>query len=138
MPASNTPPGGPGGRGDLTPEEREAFKHRADDLGKRLETAKAHDGSVSNRGRAAGSPSDGTVLGQAMQISTTLIVSILVGCGLGWVIDAWLTTAPIGFVVGFLLGASAGLYGVVRAGMAMKSGPSNPDAGPSVPDDEET
>ena len=137
MPTSNTPPaGGSGGRGDLTPEEREAFKQRADELGKRLGAAKSHGAAA--KASATGNPAgNATALGQAMQISTLLIVSIVVGCGLGWAVDTWLKTWPSGFVAGFVLGAAAGLYGVVRAGMAMKTGPSNPKAGPSVQDDEE-
>lgn len=137
MPTSNTPPsGGSGGNGELTPQEREAFKQRADELGKRLGAAKSH-GSAAKAAAAGGQAGDATALSQAMQISTMLIVSIVVGCGLGWAVDTWLKTWPLGFVAGFVLGAAAGLYGVVRAGMAMKTGPNNPKAGPSVQDDEE-
>ena len=138
MPVSNTPPtGGSGGRGELTPQEREAFKNRADELGRKLEAAKDHGTAASKADVSGSSAATGSMLGVAMRISTELVAAILVGCGLGWAIDSYLGSTPKGFIAGFLLGATAGLYAVVRAGMAMKTGPDNPKAGPSVQDDEE-
>ena len=139
MAASNTPPsGGSGGRGELTPEEREAFQKRADELGKRLETAKGHSTPQGKSDATAGSQTaNGSALNAAMRISTELVGGIIVGCGLGWLIDRVMGTWPAFFIVCFLLGSAAGIYNVVRAGTAMKSGPSNPNAGPSVRDDDE-
>ena len=139
MAASNTPPsGGSGGRGELTPEEREVFQQRADELGKRLEAAKSHSATQSKGDTTSGSSgANGNALGSAMRISTELVGGIVVGSGLGWLIDRFLGTWPAFFIVCFLLGSAAGMYNVVRAGMAMKTGPNNPKAGPSVHDDEE-
>jgi ATP synthase protein I len=143
MAPSNTPPdgGGSGQRpGDLSPEERDAFKKRADALGQRLEDAKSQNTSLP-RGTSAGSTGssdNGPALGKALRVSTELIGGIVVGSGLGWLIDKWAGTFPAFFIVLFLLGSAAGMMNVIRAGAAMKTGPANPKAGPSVRDDDET
>ena len=72
-----------------------------------------------------------------MRISTELIGGIVVGSGLGWLIDRAMGTWPAFFVVFFLLGAAAGITNVVRAGTSMKTVPNNPKAGPSVRDDDD-
>ncbi|MEQ1696087.1 MAG: AtpZ/AtpI family protein [Hyphomicrobiaceae bacterium] len=141
MAASQTPPNGGdkgAGHSDLTPQEREAFKQRADELGKRLDAAKSHSTSLP---KANPSPSsnaaNGNAMGKALRISTELVGGVIVGAGLGWLIDKALGTFPAFFIVLFLLGAAAGMVNIVRAGTAMKTGASNPKAGPAVRDDEE-
>lgn len=141
MAASNTPPAGGDsgdGRGELSPAEREAFKQRADELGKRLEAAKSHSTSLPKADeKASGNAANMDAMGKALRISTELIGGIIVGCGLGWLIDKALGTWPAFFIVMFLLGAAAGMINVVRAGTSMKSGANNPNAGPSVRDDDD-
>lgn len=141
MAASNPPPdGGESGesRGELTPAERDAFKQRADALGRRLDAAKGHGASVPSGepdGREAAA--NGNAMGKALRISTELIGGVVVGSGLGWLVDRALGTWPAFFIVLFLLGAAAGMINVVRAGTSMKTGPTNPKAGPAVRDDDE-
>ena len=141
MAASNIPPdGGFSGKpqGDLTPAEREAFKQRADELGRRLDVAKGHSGSLAKaQTSSSDSAANGNAMGKALRISTELIGGIVVGCGLGWVIDRALGTWPAFFIVLFLLGSAAGMINVVRAGTSMKTGPKNEKAGPSVRDDDD-
>jgi ATP synthase protein I len=141
MATSNTPPdgGAKGPRSELTPEERDAFKQRADALGQRLDAAKGHAGSMAASGSSAGSSAaNGSAMGKALRISTELIGGIVVGSGLGWLIDRAFGTWPAFFILLFLLGSAAGMINVVRAGTSMKTGPNNPKAGPSVRDDDET
>ena len=140
MATSNTPPSGgdKGQPGELTPEERDAFKQRADALGKRLEAAKGHGAEQSTADSPSGSnAAGGELMGAALRMSTELIGGIVVGSGLGWLIDKAMGTWPAFFVVFFLLGAAAGITNVVRAGTKMKTGASNPKAGPSVRDDDD-
>ena len=140
MAASNTPPAGgsEGGHGDLTPEERDAFKKRSDALGSRLEAAKNQGTSVPKPGAVASdNAANSNALGAAMRISTELIGGVVVGSGLGWLIDRALGTWPAFFIVFFLLGSAAGMVSVVRAGSRMKTGASNPNAGPPVRDDDD-
>jgi ATP synthase protein I len=141
MATSNTPPpgGSGGGRGDLTPEERDAFKHRADELGRKLEAAKGHPPTASKTSsEQSDGAKNGAAMGKALRVSTELIGGIVVGSGLGWLLDQWLKTFPAFFIIGFLLGSAAGMMNVIRAAASIKTGPSNPKAGPSVQDDDET
>lgn len=137
MAASNTPPdGGDTGadRGEISPEEREAFKRRADALGKKLEAAKSHSVTLP-KSSSGGGNINGSAMAKALRISTELLGGLVVGTGLGWLIDKALGTWPAFFIVFFLLGAAAGMVNIVRAGASIKTGPANPNAGPSVPDD---
>lgn len=140
MAASNTPPAGgsEGGHGDLTPEERDAFKKRSEALGSRLEAAKSQGTAAHKPGAVASdNAANSGALGKAMRISTEMIGGVAVGSGLGWLIDRAFGTWPAFFIVFFLLGSAAGMLSVVRAGTAMKTGASNPKAGPSVRDDDD-
>lgn len=124
------------GRGEISPEDREAFRKRAEDLGRRLESARGQEAASEDRRRGKGEAANGAALGRALRTSTELIAGIVVGSVIGWVIDTkWLNTWPLFFILFFLLGAAAGMLNVYRAAMQVKTGLSNPNAGPSVRDD---
>ena len=54
-------------------------------------------------------------LGQAVRIGTELLAALIVGGGLGWVIDTYLfDSSPWGMVVGLVLGALAGVQNAYR------------------------
>ena len=111
---------------------------RSDALGARLEAAKNQSTTAPKPGAVASdNAANSDALGKAMRISTELIGGVVVGCGLGWLIDRAFGTWPAFFIMFFLLGSAAGMMSVVRAGTAMKTGASNPKAGPSVKDDDE-
>ena len=52
--------------------------------------------------------------GWAMGLSAELVVTTLVGLGLGALVDGWLGTKPAFLVVGSLLGGAGGVRGVYR------------------------
>lgn len=55
-------------------------------------------------------------LGQAVRIGTELLAALIVGGGLGWIVDTYLLgSAPWGLVVGLMLGAAAGVRNAYRA-----------------------
>ena len=55
-------------------------------------------------------------LGQAVRIGTELLAALIVGGGLGWVLDNYLLgTGPWGMVVGLVLGATAGMRNAYRS-----------------------
>ena len=56
-----------------------------------------------------------TSLGIASRFATEMFVAVVVGGGLGWLLDRFLGTRPIFLVVMFLLGAAAGIRNVMRA-----------------------
>lgn len=61
--------------------------------------------------------------GQALKLSSEFIAGVVVGVGLGWIIDRLAGTAPWGLIVGLLLGFGAGILNVLRsAGLAPEFG----------------
>ncbi|WP_296737910.1 AtpZ/AtpI family protein [Mesorhizobium sp.] len=56
-----------------------------------------------------------TGYGQALKLSSEFIAGVVVGVGLGWVIDRLAGTAPFGLIVGLLLGFGAGVLNVLRS-----------------------
>jgi ATP synthase protein I len=55
-------------------------------------------------------------LGQAVRIGTELLAALIVGGGLGWVIDTYLlNSSPGGLIVGLVIGAAAGIRNAYRA-----------------------
>lgn len=54
-------------------------------------------------------------LGQAVRIGTELLASLIVGGGLGWLIDTYLLgSSPWGIVIGLVLGIIAGIRNAYR------------------------
>ena len=86
---------------------------RLRDLERRLEEAQQRNASKAKR------PAP-TQLGIAGRFATELVASLVVGGGLGWGVD-WLFgriglhTRPVFLIVFFVLGAAAGIRGVMRA-----------------------
>jgi ATP synthase protein I len=61
--------------------------------------------------------------GQAMKLSSEFIAGIVVGAGLGWIIDRVAGTSPWGLIIFLLLGFGAGVLNVLRAaGMVADAG----------------
>lgn len=82
-----------------------------DELGERLRAAQAE-----RQGGAAGNgPGNPSGLGMAWRISIELVSAVLVGTGIGWVLDGWLGTRPWLMVVFLLLGGAAGVMNAYRA-----------------------
>jgi ATP synthase protein I len=73
---------------------------------------------------AAGGPSDSpdreqaaTASGYAkgFRLSSELVAGVVVGAGIGWLIDRWLGVSPWGLIVFVLLGFAAGVLSVMRS-----------------------
>jgi len=62
-------------------------------------------------------PSMLAALGLASGIGIQFAASVLVGLGLGLLVDRWLHTTPWALLTGLVLGIAAGAYGVVRMAM---------------------
>ena len=61
-------------------------------------------------------------LGQAVRIGTELLAALIVGGGLGWVIDTYLLDSnPWGMVLGLVLGAAAGIRNAYRSAQRWQS-----------------
>ncbi len=93
-----------------------------DRLGERLEKARQR---AEPAGKEAGSaPREG--LGLGMRVGIELVSALAVGVGLGYLADRFVGTRPWGVIVGFFLGAAAGMLNAIRAMSAMGKGGSPP------------
>jgi len=58
---------------------------------------------------------DASAFARGFRLSTELVAGVLVGAGLGWLIDRWLGISPWGLIVFLMLGFAAGVLNVMRA-----------------------
>jgi ATP synthase protein I len=56
---------------------------------------------------------------RGFRLSSELVAGVVVGAGLGWLIDRWLGIAPWGLIVFLLLGFAAGVLNVMRSAGVM-------------------
>ena len=84
--------------------------------------------SDSSRGPILGSPTSG--FGIAFRIGVELVAALIVGVGIGLLLDRWLDTKPWFLVLFFFLGAAAGVLNVYRAasGIGMAPGYGNAES----------
>lgn len=54
-------------------------------------------------------------LAQGLKLGAEFVSGILVGAGLGYVIDGWLGSSPFGLIIFLLLGFAAGVMNVLRS-----------------------
>jgi ATP synthase protein I len=103
-----------GKRGDKDhnnpPDDEAALSARLERLGNRIATANRHpdhdDGARPNQASA---------YARGFRMSTELVAGVLVGGGLGWLLDRWLGISPWGLIVFLMLGFAAGVLNVMRA-----------------------
>jgi len=70
-------------------------------------------GAGESRGSPQGPPP--SAMGMAFRIGVELVAGLVVGGGIGWLLDRWLGTLPIMLIAFFFLGAAAGMMNVFRA-----------------------
>ncbi len=86
---------------------------KLDDLAARLKAARQrHEGPNRDKLPAERAPLRG--LGLALRIGIELVAALIVGAGLGWLLDQWLGSAPWLMVVFLFLGMGAGVMNVYR------------------------
>ena len=56
----------------------------------------------------------GSALGIGLRVGVELLSALIVGVGIGWVLDHWLHTRPLFIAVFVLLGGAAGMFNVWR------------------------
>src|SRR5688500_7642169 len=52
---------------------------------------------------------DGSALARGLRLSAEMVGGVIVGAGLGWLIDYGLGTSPLGFIVFLMLGFAGGV-----------------------------
>jgi len=80
---------------------------------------------------------DGSLLGMAWRLSTELVVSVLVGAGLGYGLDKLFGTAPWLLIVGLGFGFATGIRGVMRVAAKMDAASAHIPIGEDITDDED-
>ena len=81
--------------------------------------------------------SDMSGLSRGFRLASEFAAAIIVGAGLGYLIDMVLPTRPWGMVVLLLLGFAAGVLNVVRATREMNAATAVPADTPALRDDDE-
>ena len=117
--------GGTGASGD------DGLERRRRDLSAALASRRPDKQSEAEDARSRGA----TGYGQAMKLSSEFIAGIVVGAGLGWIIDRVAGTSPWGLIIFLLLGFGAGVLNVLRsAGVVADAGLRASDTPPNGPD----
>jgi ATP synthase protein I len=99
-----------------TPPDEAALSARLKSLGQRLDQAGA---ARSLETQAFRSATDASGFARGFRLSSELVAGVLVGTGIGWLIDKGLGTLPWAVFVFALIGFAAGVLNVMRqAGVA--------------------
>jgi ATP synthase protein I len=98
---------------DQPSAEEAALSARLRDLGKQL--GRHHSDGPSDSEPGQRPTTDASAMARGFRLSTELVAGVLVGAGIGWLIDRWVGTRPLGMLVFLLLGFVAGVLNVMRA-----------------------
>ena len=77
------------------------------ELKDRIETAKSSNSLNTKKNKESGA-------GFGFKISTEIIAALVVGVGIGLIVDKYLGTKPFGLIIFFIFGALAGFLNVYR------------------------
>ncbi|CAN1723129.1 ATP synthase protein I [Hyphomicrobium sp. 1Nfss2.1] len=123
------------GHGELSPQEREAFRQRSEAIGKRLDAVKTRREPAE---RSAAGAVNGAAFAKAFRFGAELLVGVGVGGFIGWAIDRQLGTGPWLLVLFVMLGFAAGVTNVIRSAQEeQRKQQAAQLASPSVKDDDD-
>ena len=105
------------------------------DLKARIERAKRED-KLPGDAEFASAQRDMSQLSRGLRLGSEFVAAVLVGAGLGYLLDLWLHTSPWLFLVMVLAGFAAGVLNVVRAAAQMNQAALPPTDAPGAPDDQ--
>ena len=118
-------------RGQISASDREAIRRRSAELGRKLDEVNARHAPA-----ARGGGDREEAFGTAFKFAAELVVGVVVGGGVGWLLDRQFGTQPWLMIVLVILGFAAGLLNVVRAAReAQAINEPLQKAAPSVKDD---
>ncbi|UVK54040.1 AtpZ/AtpI family protein [Mesorhizobium sp. AR02] len=109
---------GPGGTGETGRGKHHEADIRDDDLERRRRELEASLATrLPNRleGKDDAKAGSAAGYGQAVKLSSEFIAGVVVGAGIGWIIDRMAGTSPWGLIVFLLLGFGAGILNVMRS-----------------------
>ncbi|MDH3742685.1 MAG: AtpZ/AtpI family protein [Hyphomicrobiales bacterium] len=103
-------------RGEMSPEQIEAFERRSKELGKRLDEVKTRREPPPER------TARGPAIAQAFKIAVELVVGVGFGGLIGWGLDRYFETSGPWFLIVFVfLGFAAGMLNVIRTAQRMQA-----------------
>jgi len=110
----------------------------SEDFDERLRAAQERrPGGVPGKGTGSGAdePKRGSGLSLAFRIGVELVAALIVGVGIGLLLDHWLGTKPWFLLLFFVLGSAAGIVNVFRAvgGYGYAAGYSKPGQNQKAP-----
>ena len=115
-----------------TPDDLKALRDRLEQV-RRNRPQATEEGGGNDRGAF------NSALGVGLRIGLELVVAVVVGTGLGWLIDQGLGSRPWAMLAGVILGFAAGVVNVYRAmsGMGLAAGYRPAQQAPVEDEDEE-
>lgn len=122
-------------RDDKRPDTGSGARKATAELGERIARAQAQRPAQAEAEQMRQGDMSG--LSRGFRLASEFIAAILVGAGLGYVIDLFLPTRPWGLIVLLLLGFAAGVLNVVRATADMNAASAVPPDTPALRDDED-
>jgi ATP synthase protein I len=117
------------------PEPGSAAHRATADLEARI--ARARGQRAAEAGAVQSRQGDMSGMSRGFRLASEFVAAIIVGAGLGYLIDMFLPTRPWGLVVLLLLGFAAGVLNVVRTTAQMNADTAVPASTPALPDDED-
>ncbi len=119
-------------RNENRPDFDAAAKRATADLEARIARARQQ----SPASAAAEPPRQGSMSGLSLgwRLGSEFFAAIIVGAGLGYLLDMFLPTRPWGLIVLLLLGFAAGVLNIVRASKELNAAAAVPPGTPAVLD----
>jgi ATP synthase protein I len=112
----------PNRRNSSSPDGDDRLDERLEQLKSKLEEARPVDKYAKNGPNGGQVAGDRAGIGQAFRLSSEFIAGVVVGAGIGYLVDTFFGTSPWGMIVFFLLGFAAAVLNVMRAaGMVAES-----------------
>lgn len=100
----------------MTSDDDESFKARLKRAETKRQDAERKQDKVQERYRSISGA------GLAMRFATEFFASVVVGAGIGILLDRWLETSPLFLLLMFGFGVAAGVLGGIRAYRAFNAG----------------
>lgn len=89
------------------------------DLGERLTKLRERTSPETAGGEPQRATSDAAVR-FAFRSGIGVLTTVVLGSGLGWLLDSWLGTLPLFLILFFFVGAGAGLFNIFWAARALQ------------------
>jgi ATP synthase protein I len=120
---------------DKRPDAGSPLRQATADLEARI--ARARGQSAAKAVAEQSRQGDMSGMSRGLRLASEFVAAIIVGAGLGWIIDSLLPTRPWATVILLLLGFAAGVLNVVRATAQMNAATAVPPDTPAVRDEDD-